>query len=138
MDLELSTIGQIAIRVHDLDRAVDFYRDKLGMEFLFSVPKMAFFNCDGVRLMLSLPESPEFDHPGSTLYFRVENIRSAHRELSGKGVDFDAEPHLISKMDDHDLWIAFFKDCDQNPLGLMCEVRSLSRIDICCRPNSEL
>ena len=124
MDLKLSTIGQISVCVHDLEQAVAFYRDILGMEFLFSVPKMAFFNCDGVRLMLSLPESPEFDHPGSILYFKVSDIHFAHKELLSKDVTFEGESHLIAKMDDHDLWMAFFKDCDENFLDLMCEVRS--------------
>ena len=124
MDLKLSTIGQISVCVHDLEQAVAFYRDILGMEFLFSVPKMAFFNCDGVRLMLSLPESPEFDHPGSILYFKASDIHFAHKELLSKDVTFEGESHLIAKMDDHDLWMAFFKDCDENFLDLMCEVRS--------------
>ena len=129
MDLKLSTIGQISVCVNDLEQAVAFYRDILGMEFLFSVLKMAFFNCDGVRLMLSLPESPEFDHPGSILYFKVSDIHFAHKELLSKGVTFEGEPHLIAKMEDHDLWMAFFRDCDENLLGLMCEVRSSSIID---------
>ena len=124
MDLKLSTIGQVSVCVHDLEQAVAFYRDILGMEFLFSVPKMAFFNCNGVRLMLSLPESAEFDHPGSILYFKLSDIHFAHKELLSKDVTFEGESHLIAKMDDHDLWMAFFKDCDENLLGLMCEVRS--------------
>ena len=129
MDLKLSTIGQISVCVNDLEQAVAFYRDILGMEFLFSVLKMAFFNCDGVRLMLSLPESPEFDHPGSILYFKASGIYFAHKELLSQGVTFEGEPHLIAKMEDHDLWMAFFRDCDENLLGLMCEVRSSSIID---------
>src|SRR5688572_33088807 len=67
--MSLSRIGQIAVNAHDVERATAFYRDTLGMKYLFSAPKLAFFDCDGVRLMLSPPEEKEFDHPSSVLYF---------------------------------------------------------------------
>ena len=119
----LSTIGQIAIIVRDLERAVAFYRDVLGMSFLFQAPNLAFFNCGGVRLMLGPPESPEFDHPGSILYFKVEDINLAHATLSSRGVRFRDQPHLVAKLPDHELWMTFFEDLDQNILALMSEVR---------------
>jgi len=120
----LSTIGQIAMTVKDLARAVAFYRDRLGMRFLFQVPPtLAFFDCGGVRLMLDVPQDKEFDHPGSPLYFTVADIDAAYAELKARGVDFRDAPHLIAKMPDHELWMAFFRDGEGNTLALMCEKR---------------
>ena len=119
----LSQIGQVALRVHDLDRTIEFYRDALGMKFLFTTPKMAFFDCAGVRLMLSIPERPEFDRPGSILYFKVDDIEAARSTLIDRGVEFIDEPHLIARLPDHELWMSFFKDPSDNTLALMCEVR---------------
>ncbi len=119
----LSTIGQIAVNAHDLDRAVDFYRDQLGMKHLFSVPpKMAFFDCDGLRLMLSLPEKPEFDHPSSILYFKVDNIQQAAQTLTERGVQFEEQPVFVANMGAYDLWMASFRDSESNLLALMSEV----------------
>ena len=120
----LARIGQIAVVVHDVQRSVAFYRDLLGMKLLFEAPGMAFFDCDGVRLMLSLPSGPEFDHPGSILYFRVPDIQAAHQALRARGVSFLNEPHLIARMPDHELWMAFFRDPDGNPLQIMSQVPS--------------
>jgi methylmalonyl-CoA/ethylmalonyl-CoA epimerase len=121
---QLSKIGQIAMAVKDLPRAVGFYRDRLGMRFLFQVPPgLAFFDCGGVRLMIEVPPDKEFDHPGSVLYFTVDNIDAAYAELTGKGVDFRDAPHLIAKMPDHELWMAFFRDGEGNTLALMHEKR---------------
>jgi catechol 2,3-dioxygenase-like lactoylglutathione lyase family enzyme len=119
----LKRIGQIGVNVRDLDRAVAFYRDNLGMRLLFRTPALAFFNCNGVRLMLSLPEQASFDHPSSILYFTVDDLRMAYRTLAARGVPFIDEPHLIAKMPDHELWMAFFTDTEGNTHGLMCEVR---------------
>ena len=122
--LGLSTIGQIALSVRDTQKAVEFYRDVLGMRFLFQAPPaLAFFDCGGVRLMLSQPESKEFARAGSVLYFKVDEIHSAYATFRQRGVQFTDEPHLIAKMPDHELWMAFFKDLDGNVLALMCEVR---------------
>jgi methylmalonyl-CoA/ethylmalonyl-CoA epimerase len=118
----LSQIGQISVNAHNLERAVEFYRDKLGMKHLFTVPKMAFFDCNGIRLMLGLPEKPEFDHPSSILYFKVGDIQNAYATLSERGVQFEGEPHLIAKLQTHDLWMAFFRDSENNLLALMSEV----------------
>lgn len=122
--LGLAQIGQIAVNVHDLERSVVFYRDTLGMQFLFQVPNMAFFDCDGVRLMLSIAEQPEFDHPSSIVYFKVDDLDAAFATLSRRGVVFEDKPHLIAKMPDHELWMAFFRDSEANMLALMSEVRS--------------
>ena len=122
--LGLSAIGQIAMNATDIPRAVAFYRDTLGMRLLFEAPpKMAFFDCAGVRLMLSLPETPEYDHPGSVLYFRVDDIEQAYAQLKERGVAFQGKPHLIARMPDHELWMTFFKDSEGNILALMAEKR---------------
>ena len=106
----LSQISQIAITVHDLDSAIGFYRDTLGMRFLFQVPKMAFFDCAGIRLMLAIPEEQKFDHPASIIYYKVADIQAAYETLSARGVTFLGQPHLVAKLPDHDLWMAFIKD----------------------------
>jgi methylmalonyl-CoA/ethylmalonyl-CoA epimerase len=121
----LSAIGQIAVNAQDIPRAVRFYRDALGMRLLFEAPpKMAFFDAGGVRLMLSLPESAAYDHPGSILYFRVDDIEQAHATLAERGVAFEDAPHLVARMPDHELWMTFFKDTEGNTLALMAERRS--------------
>lgn len=118
----LFRIGQISVVVHDLEKAVLFYRDTLGMKFLFQVPRMAFFDCGGVRLMLGVPESPEFDHPSSIIYYRVDDIHRAHTTLKDRGVRFLSEPHKVAELGDNELWVAFFKDLDSNVLALMNEI----------------
>jgi catechol 2,3-dioxygenase-like lactoylglutathione lyase family enzyme len=117
----LAQIGQIAITVKDVDRAIRFYRDTLGMPFLFQAGTLGFFDAGGVRLMLSTPEKPEFDHPASILYYRVTDIEETHAALKAREVAFIDEPHLIYQAPDHDLWMTFFKDSEDNTLALMCE-----------------
>ena len=124
MTAPIQRVGQVSIRTKDLPAAVAFYRDQLGLDFLFEAgPALAFFMCGDVRLMLTVPESPEFDHPSSTIYFNVDDLDAAYDELRGRGVPFDDEPHLIAEMPDHELWMAFFRDPDRNLHGLMAEVR---------------
>ena len=119
----LSRIHQISMRAHDVERAVRFYRDALGLPFLFAAPpRLAFFNCDGVRLMLSTPE-PGFDHPGSVVYFAVEDIRQMHATLRARGVTFRTEPHKIATLADREVWLADFEDSEGNTLALMSEPR---------------
>jgi methylmalonyl-CoA/ethylmalonyl-CoA epimerase len=121
---QLSSIGQIATAVKNLERAVAFYRDRLGLRFLFQAPPgLAFFDCGGVRLMIEVPPDSEFDHPGSVLYFKVDDIHRAYSDLKGRGVVFRDEPHLIAKLPDHELWMAFFGDDEGNTLALMHEKR---------------
>ncbi len=117
----LSTIGQIAITVTQVDRAIAFYRDTLGMKLLFQVPNMGFFDCGGVRLMLSGAERPGETY-SSVVYFKVADIQEAFATLTGRGVAFEREPHLVARLADHDLWMAFFRDPDRNLLALMSEV----------------
>jgi catechol 2,3-dioxygenase-like lactoylglutathione lyase family enzyme len=119
----LGTIGQIHVSVTDVDRSVAFYRDVLGIRFLFGVPgqPMAFFDCDGVRLYLGVPESEEFRSRG-VLYFTVQDIAEAHLALVDRGVTFRDEPHLVHRTEDRELHMAFFTDPDGNNLALMSEV----------------
>jgi catechol 2,3-dioxygenase-like lactoylglutathione lyase family enzyme len=118
----ISKLGQIAINVYDVERATAFYRDILGLPLLFTAGTLAFFDCRGVRLMLSRPEKPEFDHPSSILYFTVPDIESAHRQMLSLGTHFEDTPHLIAKMPTHDLWMTHFRDSEHNLLALMCEL----------------
>lgn len=120
----LESIGQIAIVVKDVDRAAEFYEKTLGLPLLFRFPGVAFFNCGGVRLMLSLPSDAEFDHPASIIYFRVKSIAERHRELAARGVSFRDEPHLVHRDERHELWMCFFRDCDENTFALMEEVET--------------
>jgi len=123
-DLSQSRIGQIAVVVQDLDRAVAFYRDTLGLRFLFQAPpRLAFFDCGGVRLMLDVPEEEEFKHASSIFYCKVDDIQGTWATLRDRGVDFRDEPHLVARMPDHELWMAFFRDGEGNTLALMSEVR---------------
>ena len=109
-EIGLTQIGQIGVNVHAVKRAVVFYRDTLGMKLLFEIPNAVFFDSRGVRLMLSLPEQPEFDGSASIIYYKVPNIRATFETLSSRGVRFEGEPHFIARMPDHDLWMAFFRD----------------------------
>lgn len=121
----LSRIGQIAMNAKDLDRAIRFYRDTLGIPFLFRAPpRLAFFDCSGTRLLLDAPEDKEFDHPGSILYFSVDDINAMHQTLLSRGVVFRKEPHLIAKLPDREVWMAFFDDTEGNTLALMAEPRT--------------
>lgn len=117
-------LAQVTNVVHDLDRAVRFHRDVLGLPLLFQAPpSLAFFQMGAVRLMLSPPENAEQDHPGSVLYFRVNDIEGVHRTLVQRGVEFVGAPHRVHQAADYDLWMAFFHDPDKNPMALMEEKR---------------
>jgi len=119
----LSRIGQIAVRVHDLERAVAFYRDVLGMRFLFQAPPgLAFFDCDGVRLLLDKVQDAAFDHPASVIYYSVADINAAHETLQARGVEFLRGPHLVANLGHVEVWMAFFRDPDENLLALMAEI----------------
>ncbi|HPS41867.1 MAG TPA: VOC family protein [Anaerolineaceae bacterium] len=121
----LNVIGQIAVPVKDIDRAISFYRDTLGMSFLFKAPPgLGFLDCSGVRLLLDAAVEGQTEIRSSILYYKVEDIQQASRILKERGVVFESEPQLVAEMPDHDLWMAFFRDPDRNLLALMCEVRT--------------
>lgn len=114
----LGPIGQIAVNAHSIERATNFYRETLGMKHLFSAPRMAFFQCGPTWLMLSEPETPEFDHASSVLYFDVPDIASAHAALAERGVEFRDPPHVVHRAPDYELWMAFFRDSEGNSHAL--------------------
>jgi catechol 2,3-dioxygenase-like lactoylglutathione lyase family enzyme len=117
----LSTLGQVLVPVSDAERATAFYRDALGLRFLFAFPHVAFFDADGVRLYLAEPESPDF-RGRATLYFRVPDIQGAVATLERRGVVFTDRPHVVHRDGATELWMCFTKDPDANNIGLMSEV----------------
>jgi methylmalonyl-CoA/ethylmalonyl-CoA epimerase len=120
----LGAIGQIALQVSDADRAERFYRDALGLPLLFRFGDLVFFDCAGVRLLLEGGHEPRgAGHSSSCLYLRTSEIEPAVAALKSAGVYFEQEPHLVARMPDHELWMAFFRDPDNNLLALMEERR---------------
>ena len=118
----ITAIQQIAVNARDLARATAFYREKLGLKHLFDAPPhMSFFDCGGIRLMLSLPEKPEFDHASSILYFRVDDIAAVHAELKAKGVGFRDTPHVVARLPGREIWLNHFDDSEGNLLALTAE-----------------
>jgi predicted enzyme related to lactoylglutathione lyase len=121
--LTLSKIGQILIPVEDLARATAFYRDTLGMRFLFDVPqRMAFFDCGGIRLMLGVAEPNAEPVGAGMLYYKVDDIQAASQALLDRGVTQINGPQLIARMSDYDLWLGEYRDSEGNPFALMSEV----------------
>jgi len=121
-NVHLNDIGQIALTVRDLARAKDFYQNTLGMSFLFDAGTMAFFQCGAIRLMIGLSEEV-VPIGGTILYFKVPDLQKVHGVLKDRDVDFVQPPHLVARMPDHELWMAFLKDPEGNTLGLMSELR---------------
>ncbi|HEX6925847.1 MAG TPA: VOC family protein [Longimicrobiaceae bacterium] len=119
----ITGIGQIALRATDLPLTAAFYRDMLGLPAVMEIPNAVFFDCGGVRIMLSVPESAEFEHPASIVYYRVADLQGSYRSLRDRGVRFRTEPHLIARLPDHELWMAFLEDPSGNVLALMSEVK---------------
>jgi methylmalonyl-CoA/ethylmalonyl-CoA epimerase len=122
-DLSQATVGQILIPVEDLEKATPFYRDTLGLPFLFSAPpQMSFFMCGTVRLLVGVPEAGQTRQRGSMIYFKVADIQAVHARLAQQGVAFAAPPHIVHRAGTYDLWLAEFRDPDGNQLALMSEV----------------
>ena len=119
----LGRIGQIALTVHDMDRSVAFWRDTVGLKFMFQAPNVAFFDVAGVRLMLGSPESADVKPAGTTLYFEVDDLDGTFATLRQRGVAAakNGEPHFIAKLGAKDLWMAFLEDPDGNLFALMQE-----------------
>ena len=124
MTSALSEIGQIAVVVSDVSKTLPFYRDVLGLRFLFSAgPNLAFLQAGSVRLMLSPPEGGGQVGANSVLYFRVDDVEATQKAIVARGAVNDTDAHLIAKMPDHELWIGFVRDPDGNLIGLMEEKR---------------
>jgi len=120
--VQLGHIGQVSVTVSDIDAAIAFYRDVLGLPHLYTFGELAFFDCDGTRLFLdALPEARE--QGTSVIYFSVPDIHGAKAELEAKGVRFESEPHIIFRHEDGtEEWMAFFRDPDGNTMALMSRV----------------
>lgn len=124
MTVKLSTIAQIALTVSDVDTALGFYRDLLGLELLFRAsPNLAFLNADGVRIMLSTPQGAGTVGANSVLYFKVADIQTVHAKLVAAGANSERVPQLAAKMPDHELWLGFLRDPDANLVALLEEKR---------------
>jgi methylmalonyl-CoA/ethylmalonyl-CoA epimerase len=122
-EVGIQSIGQIAIAVSDIEEATRFYRDVLGLNLLFEAPPgLAFFDCGGVRLMLTTKQGAEGDHKTSVIYYRVPDIDAAVKALKQRSVSFVREPQMTAKMEDHELWIGFVRDPDNTLIGIMAEV----------------
>ena len=119
----IQEVGQIGVPVKDLARAIDFYKEKMGLPLLFNTDSMAFFECNNLRLLLSLPEKEEYAYSSSVIYFRVENIKTTYESLVSQGVTFIDEPHVVAKMGQTETWMTFFKDSEGNTHALMCEIQ---------------
>jgi predicted enzyme related to lactoylglutathione lyase len=123
-ELKLSTIGQIAITVSSVEVALSFYRDALGLRFLFSAgPDLAFLDADGIRLMLSTPQGAGAVGCNSILYFKVSDIEATHAAVLARGASNERAPQLAARLPDHELWTGFLRDPDGNLVGLMEERR---------------
>jgi methylmalonyl-CoA/ethylmalonyl-CoA epimerase len=121
MPLSLNQIGQIALPVRDVDRSEAFYEKALGLRKLYRFGDLSFFDCAGVRLLLDKTDDAADFKPRGCIYFRCADIVLAVGELAKRGVVFTSLPHLIARMEDHDLWMAFFTDPDGHTLALMQE-----------------
>ena len=123
MTLANATVGQLLIPVEDFEKGVSFYRDTLGLPFLFTAPpQMAFFDCGGVRLLVGVMPPGQQPQRGSAIYFNVPDIQSAFTSLASKGVAFRGKPHMVHRTSRSELWLAEFADPDGNQLALMSEV----------------
>ena len=125
----ITGVAQVALVVHDLGRAVAFYRDTLGLKLLFQVPSAAFFDCGGVRVMLALPEAshPELDHPPSILYYRVDDVAATCRTLAARGVRLEGEPHVVGQFEGRDVWLGHYYDMEGNLHAVTAEVPQTGR-----------
>ena len=127
MNLANAKIAQLLIPVEDFEKGVAFYRDVLGVPFLFAAPpQMAFFNCGGIRLLVGVLPPDQRAQRGSAIYFQVADIRAVYSSLSAKGVRFKAEPHLVHRTPKSGLWLAEFNDPDGNQLAIMSEVATVT------------
>lgn len=122
-NLSNATVAQLMIPVDDFDRGVAFYRDVLGIPFLFAAPpQMAFFMSGSVRLLVGVLPAGQVAARGSAIYFKVPDIHAVYASLESKGVKFSAKPHLVNRTPKSELWLAEFKDPDGNQLALMAEI----------------
>jgi len=117
----ITRVNQVALSVHDMDRAVDFYRDVVGLHFLFRAPNVAFFGLAGLRLMLAQAEPPNLQPCGTVLYFEVGDLDASYADISGRGAQSLQAPHRVARLGENELWMAFFRDPDGNVFALSAE-----------------
>ncbi len=111
-------LGQIARTVSDLSASETWYRDALGLQHLFSVPSMAFFQCGEIRLMLT--ENSKEQTSDSIIYFSVDDIQAEQERLNRQGIEIIQSAQKIHRYEDgREEWMAFFNDLEGRPLGLM-------------------
>ena len=120
--MNLTKIVQISVRAKNLPRATEFYRDTLGLKLIISTPVVSIVDCGGITLLLGTAESPEFDHPSSIIYFDADDIQEAVKLLSSRGVKIEGKPHVVGQLGDQDIWVAIFRDSEDNLMGLMSRV----------------
>jgi catechol 2,3-dioxygenase-like lactoylglutathione lyase family enzyme len=118
MSVTIGPLAQVAVTFHDVPAAVTWYRDTLGLPLIFETNGMAFFAMGDVRLMMTAPGKPEFDHPASVLYFKVANIDEAYIALRERDAAFEDAPHLVGKMGSTEIWMFFVRDPEQHLIGI--------------------
>jgi predicted enzyme related to lactoylglutathione lyase len=122
MQTLIQSLGQIAITVKSIEQAKHFYGVVLGLPHLFDAgPQLSFYQCGEVRLMLSLPQAKEEDTHNSVLYYKVANLEQVWAHFELHQVHIEQAPHMIANMPDHELWMGFIRDTEQNLIGLMEE-----------------
>ncbi|PYS25753.1 MAG: glyoxalase [Acidobacteria bacterium] len=117
--MNLSKIAQISVRAKDLQRATAFYRDTLELKIIVSTPVISIAECGGVFLLISKAETPELDHPSSVIYFDVDDIQKTTADLSSRNVKIDDKPHIVGQLGNQDVWVAIFRDSEDNLVGLI-------------------
>ncbi len=123
---DIEGIGQIAICVDDMQTSRTFYKDILGLTLLFDAgPNLSFFDCGGIRLMLTTLQGKEEDHNTSVIYYKVSDIEAVFKAFEKQDVVIERPPQLAAKMTDHHLWMGFIRDPNANLIGIMAEVPSL-------------
>ena len=122
MEVMKMKLGQVAVNVENVERAVSFYKDVIGIPLLFEMDGLAFFQCGETRLLLSLPEKEEFNHPSSVFYFQVNQLQEEVDRMREAGAIFLDEPHMVAKVGETETWMAFFKDTEGNTHALMSEI----------------
>lgn len=120
--LQLGKLGQVSRHVTDIGRAVAWYGGVLGLPHLYTFGDLAFFDCGGTRLFLSVSDDPKTIPTTAILYFQVPDIHGAYQELQARGIAFDGAPHLIHRHDSGiEEWMAFFRDPDGQLLAIMAQ-----------------
>ncbi len=117
-EIVLKKVGQIAVRVKDVARAAAFYRDTLGMKLQLQQPNLAVLDCGGVTIFLTPPENAVEAGHNSIIYFEVDDIQQTAKSLAARGVTIVEKPNEVGKLGTVSVWIAIFRDSEENLMGL--------------------